>query len=264
MVDGEIGMGIKLIALDLDKTLVHNDGTISDYSVKVLNRCRDKGIKIAIVTAKSEYSAKKYVDIMDWDIVITSGGAVARAGEIMIHKALIPKFVLNQMIQDALKQPTVECIRVMGEVHELSNKTGLPEGVKDYGHYDYNDLKMPLSEDAWKIQFETSDILFLEDMVKRYPDCELISYHNEDLHKISNVRANKLEAVRSVCMTYDINMEEVIAFGDDTSDYNLMKEAGVGVAVLNAIERVKNVADFVCSSNEEDGVAAFIEKYIGR
>lgn len=255
-------MEIKMIVLDLDKTLLHNDGSLSDYSVEVLDSCRNEGILIAVATARSEYSAKKYVDIIRPDIVITSGGAVARAGDKVLHRALLPKIVLNQMIQETLNRPSIECIRVMGEIHELSNKTGLPAGEKDYGHYDYSDLSTPLSEDAWKIQFETKDIPFLESLTTKYPDCELTSYHNEDLHKIANLHANKLDAIRSVCVAYGIDTEEIAAFGDDTSDYSLLKTVGIGVAVSNAIEKVKTVADFVCLSNEEDGVAVFIEKHI--
>lgn len=255
-------MGIRLIVLDLDKTLLHNDGSISDYSINVLNDCSNKEILIAIATARSEYSAKKYVELINPDIVITSGGAVARVGNKILHKALIPQNILNHMINDALDRTSIECIRVMGEIHELSNKTGLPEGTKDYGHYDYSDLRTPLVEDAWKIQFETKDVDFLNTLVRKYPDCELTSYHNEDLHKIANVYANKLDAIKIVCDTYNIDLNEVAAFGDDTSDYNLLKEVGMGVAVSNAIDKVKNIANFVCPSNQDDGVAKFIEEHI--
>lgn len=101
---------------------------------------------------------------------------MARADSNVLQRALLPQIVLNNMIREALNTPSVECIRVMGEIHELSNKTGLSAGEKDYGHYDYSDLCEPLSEDAWKIQFETKDILFLEALIRKYPDCELTSY----------------------------------------------------------------------------------------
>ena len=57
-------MAIRLIVLDLDKTLLHNDGSISDYSINILNDCSNKEILIAIATARSEYSAKKYVELI--------------------------------------------------------------------------------------------------------------------------------------------------------------------------------------------------------
>ncbi|WP_322174432.1 HAD family hydrolase [Acutalibacter caecimuris] len=255
-------MHLKLIALDLDKTLLHNDNSISDYSIDILTECQQRGIIIAIATARSEYSAKKYLDKINPDVVITSGGAIAKLGNRVIHKALIPQEVLNSIIQSTINHPLINCIRVMGEIHELSNKTGLPKGKKDYGHYDYSDFKEALHEDALKIQFETSDINFLESLIRKYPDCELISYRNENLHKIANTLANKLDAIRSVCYACNIQLAEIAAFGDDMSDFKLLEAVGMGIAVENAVEVVKNVADFVCPSNDEDGVAIYIERYI--
>lgn len=257
-------MRVRLIALDLDKTLLHNDGTISNHSLKILSECRKKEILIAIATSRSEFSAKKYVDLIKPDIVITSGGAIAYSGEKVLHKALITQVTANLIIQDALRKPSIECIRVMGEIHELSNNKNVPEGQKDYGHYDFSDFLEPLEENAWKIQFVTKDISFLETLTMRYPECELTSYTNEDLHKLADIKANKRDAIMSVCSSYGIKLEAVAAFGDDFSDYNLLKDVGIGVAVENAIEQVKSIANYICRSNEEDGVARFIEEFILR
>lgn len=257
-------MNVKMIALDLDKTLLHNNGCISKYSLDILEKCQKSGILIAIATARSEFSAKKYVELINPDIVITSGGAVARIDEKILHRALISQVTVNSIIQDGLSHSTVECIRVMGEKHELSNNKNVPEGQKDYGHYDYSDLSEPLQEDAWKIQFETKDIHFLHELQKKYPECELVSYSNEDLHKLANVKANKKDAMLSVCDSLKITIEEIAAFGDDSSDYDLLIAAGIGVAVDNAIEKVKDIADYICESNENDGVAKFIEQNILR
>lgn len=255
-------METKLIVLDLDRTLLHDNGDVSTYSLEILKKCKKKGILISIATARSEFSAKKYIDLINPNIVVTSGGAVARINNQILHKALIPQVTVNSIIKDALKQYTIDCIRVMGEVHELSNNQNVPVGQKDYGHYDYSDFKNPLEENAWKIQFETKDISFLRKLVLKYPECELTSYTNEDLHKLASIKANKKDAMVSVCNSLDILMEEVVAFGDDSSDYELLKRVGMGVAVENAINKIKDIADFVCKSNEEDGVAKFIEKNI--
>lgn len=257
-------MDIKLIALDLDRTLLRSNGEVSNYSLDILERCKEKGVLIAIATARSEFSAKKYVDLIKPDIVITSGGAVARFRNKILHKALIPQVTVNSIITDALNQQSIECIRVMGEVHELSNNQNVPVGQKDYGHYDYSDFKDPMKEDAWKIQFETKDISFLKMLELKYPECELTSYTNEDLHKLANIKANKKDAMLCVCNNFGLMIEEVAAFGDDSSDYELLKIAGMGVAVANAINQIRDIADFVCESNEEDGVAKFIEKNILR
>ena len=255
-------MDVKIIALDLDKTLLHNNGDVSKYSLDILKKCQEYGILIAIATSRSEFSAKKYVELINPDIVITSGGAVARVGEKILHKVLISQTMVNSIIKDGLSHPSVECIRIMGEKHELSNNTNVPKGKKDYGHYDYSDLSEPLKEAAWKIQFETKDISFLQKIQRKYPECTLVSYVNENLHKLANVKANKRDAMLSVCDYYKIKMENVAAFGDDSSDYELLVAAGYGVVVENGITKVKDIADYISESNENDGVAKFIETNI--
>ena len=60
-----------------------------------------------------------------------------------------------------------------------------------------------------------------------------------------------------------ISMDEMLAFGDDENDYNILRKAGKGVAVANAIPMIMEIADDVAQSNDEDGVAKYIEKELG-
>lgn len=57
-------------------------------------------------------------------------------------------------------------------------------------------------------------------------------------------------------------MSEIVAFGDDLNDIDMLTECGYGIAVDNAVQEVKKIADFICESNDNDGVAKYIEKYI--
>ena len=72
----------------------------------------------------------------------------------------------------------------------------------------------------------------------------------------------KSEAIQSIMKTYQIKQEEVMAMGDGENDIEMLKFAGWGVAMKNAREDVKKVANVVTTSNNEDGVAKAIEKYI--
>ncbi len=61
---------------------------------------------------------------------------------------------------------------------------------------------------------------------------------------------------------YDIGIDSVVAFGDDINDQEMVKNSGIGVAVANAIDEVKAVADYICDSNDNDGVAKWLEKNV--
>lgn len=71
-------MGIRMLILDLDGTVLHSDKTISDYTKSVFGRCRKNGIKIVAATARAEWSAKKYLEQIKPDFIISNGGALVR------------------------------------------------------------------------------------------------------------------------------------------------------------------------------------------
>lgn len=73
---------------------------------------------------------------------------------------------------------------------------------------------------------------------------------------------NKASGLREVCKLYGINMSEVVAIGDSLNDVAMIREAGLGVAMGNAQEEVKKIADIVTATNDEDGVARVIQNFV--
>ena len=74
-----------------------------------------------------------------------------------------------------------------------------------------------------------------------------------------NKNASKEEAIKKVCALYNIKKEEVIAIGDGNNDIGMIKYSGLGVAMANSSEKVKNEADMVCPSNNDSGVLEIIK-----
>ena len=74
--------------------------------------------------------------------------------------------------------------------------------------------------------------------------------------------ATKSKAVSALALYWGINRLEIAAFGDDSNDIDLLSDVGVGIAMENALDEVKAVADHICDTNENDGVAKWIEENI--
>ena len=72
----------------------------------------------------------------------------------------------------------------------------------------------------------------------------------------------KEKAIHVVCDTCNITLADIIAFGDDFADIGMLKLCGVGIAMGNAIDEVKEIADFVIGRNDEDGIAEYVEKEV--
>ena len=77
-------------------------------------------------------------------------------------------------------------------------------------------------------------------------------------YKLSKKAATKEKAIEELCRHMNITSSEIAAFGDDFNDIGMLKLCGKGIAMQNAIEEVKNAADEVCETNENDGVAKYI------
>ena len=94
------------------------------------------------------------------------------------------------------------------------------------------------------------------------PDFD-ISISEGVMWMLMNPQANKERALHLLCERLDVPLEQTAAFGDDLIDINMMSESGRGVAVANANPKVLSIADEICPSNNEDGVAQWIEAQLG-
>ena len=81
-------------------------------------------------------------------------------------------------------------------------------------------------------------------------------------YDIANIEVNKGNAIKKLCEILDINLKDTIAIGDDYNDISMFKVAGYNVVMGNAIEEVKKYADEITLTNNQDGVAIFLEKLI--
>lgn len=76
---------------------------------------------------------------------------------------------------------------------------------------------------------------------------------------VMNKHATKINGIKMLAEYFGISLEQIVAFGDDYNDIDMLQTCGIGVAVSNALEEVKNVADEICDSNDRDGVAVWLE-----
>ncbi|MCL2717508.1 MAG: HAD family hydrolase [Lachnospiraceae bacterium] len=255
---------IKIIVTDLDNTLLHSsdysDRYITDYTVSVLNKCREAGIKTAFATARSTKAAARFFEMFTPDIFIGYGGALTLIGDKIINKFEIPAKVSNRLIKDCLSEPEVYSVYATTEAISMTNIPGLMEG--DLSHYQYSDFKEETDFPYLKISFEAENPEVMERIAKNYPMCDLLRYSGEDLYRFADINAVKWNAVKAVAGYLEISTENMVAFGDDINDLEMIKNCGIGVAVKNAIAEVKDAADFICGTNDNDGVAKWLAENI--
>ena len=263
-------MKYKMIAVDLDDTLLGGDLNISPINRQAISYAISMGVKVTISTGRMFKSTLPYVEQLNLDVpVITYQGA-------LIKNAISNEVVLTRSLP----------LDISLEIIEESRKNGVYIQVyigDDYyfdKHNGYSQMYYRLSGIEGKEVKRLEDFLVVEPLKVLIMDSpETISYltgHYADMFRgkaeitisksnyleFTNIGASKGSALEYLAQSFGIKREEVIAIGDGYNDISMIKYAGLGVAMSNAPEDVKKYADFITCSNDDDGVAHVINKFI--
>lgn len=135
------------------------------------------------------------------------------------------------------------------------------EFFKDSAHKRVDLLKMQF-EKAYKILICSKNPISYE-LLKTLPtSCKGIITDKGTFCQIMNVEASKWNAVKVLANRLGISEENVVAFGDDYNDYEMIKNAGTGIAMENSEKEIKQIANFITDTNNNDGVLKYVKKYL--
>ena len=250
-------MKIRMIATDLDNTLLRGDKSISDYTASVFRRCRERGMKIVFATARPERNLAQFTGVMQPDAVISDNGArVSVSGQAIMQRDVPPTAVVHIM-ETLLPLAGIRLHLNYAHTSFTNHETWRSWGgwgveYSDFSTYDPNGVQ--------KIAIEAQDISLLSSVDFDGLGCHVHSHQGEMWYMVMEKSATKLNTVAAVAEYFSIALSDVAAFGDDCNDVGMLRACGTGVAVANAIDEAKAAADFVCGTNDEDGPARWIEE----
>lgn len=244
---------LKAIVLDLDGTLLRSNGSISEYTLKVLQECKNRGILVVIATARFWFKAEKYIDMILPDYAILADGTQIYHDGKLIHGYAMNKEQSQGVISELLCKPDFNFVASVGK-ELLCSSTGIDEIWRRT-----SDFKKLWSVPVYKIAAVLKGHEEAKELAEKY-DCRLYSYRDEDLYGFACSNSGKYQAVAALGELLQIGLEEMIAFGDDENDYEIITNVGCGIAVDNAIPMIREVADDITESNDDDGVAKYIER----
>ncbi len=253
-------MDTKMILTDLDGTLIRSDGSISERTKSVLKSCQSSGIYIVIATARFWIGAERYIEEIQPDYEITTDGTlIHRHGE-QIYSCNFETDETNQIIQDILARDNTTEITVAAGRQVFWNSKHISESEKLHKAI-YCDYRKPLSCRANKITAKLHDHeTALEIANKNH--CRLQSYRGENWYSFLPKTACKVRAIQELTKILNISLNETVAFGDDKNDIEMLKMCKTGVAVDNAVSDVKEIADCIALSNDENGVAEWLAENV--
>jgi len=249
----------KLLLFDLDGTLLRSDKTISQATLKAIQECRKNGILIGVSTSRGEQNALSFIAKLQPDVLITSGGALVKYNGEYIYRAEFSKEETRQMIAIAREVCGFDCEITIDTInsHYWNYKIDPKKQDQSWGDSIYTDFK-DFEENSLKMCveiFETHQAEKLQELLK---ECDCIRFSDGYWYKFTKKTATKENAIMEVCSVCGIKPEEIMAFGDDFADMGMLQLCGKGIAMGNAISEVREQADLVIGSNDEDGIALFL------
>lgn len=267
-------MNYKLIALDMDGTLLRKDKTVSERTKKAIDDAREKGVTVVLATGRPIDGVTRYLEELDMygenDYVLSyNGGLVLKTKD----REPICKIGLTGEDLHYLYEVSKD---LGGNIHAFSETKGLitPKNSK-YTEVEanINNIKINI-EDFNKLEKDHSIIKIMmideeevlqkavdnlpKEVYDKYTVVRSTPYFLEFLNK----EVNKGVGVEMLAKHMGITLDQVITMGDAGNDLHMIECAGMGVAMGNAFEEVKKAANYITDTNENDGVAKAIEHLV--
>lgn len=245
---------IKIIFFDIDGTLVDPaTGLISDKTYETLSRLRKKGILLCIATGRSPAALPSFGDFR-FDAYCTFNGSLCYTENKFIHSnPLLPKDVAKVLenatsIGRPVSVATRNCIAA----------NGIDADLADY--YRLANLELTVAED-----FETvcREVVYQVMLGCRPADHDAILQGTTDAKiavswdravDVIPVSSGKGLSIEKILKFFDLDASQAMAFGDSYNDIEMLQAVGTGIAMGNAAEGLKKIADAICGSVSEDGI----------
>jgi hydroxymethylpyrimidine pyrophosphatase-like HAD family hydrolase len=269
--DGSVGHGLRrprLVATDLDGTLLRSDGSGSDRTAAVLRAVQAAGIRTVLVTARPPRWLEGLAHLVgDGGVAICGNGA-------FVYDVPHRKVLSHKGIEPAAVEAIIADLR-----RELPGVTFAAERATGFAmERDYRS-QHPVPEDATYGPIGHPDGGVVGKLLGRHPDLDegefltrvaevvgdrgIVAYSGAGgLAEISAPGVTKAAALESFCTDLGIAADDVWAFGDMPNDLPMIVWAGTSFAVANAHPDVLAAADHICASNDDDGVAQVLERLV--
>lgn len=275
---------MKVIALDLDGTLLNSQKEISLKTKEMLIRLQEEGVAVLLSSGRplhgmiryaeelkinqyngyiSSYNGAKVTKIRDQKNLLSEPLDLTLAKDILRH---LEKFDVKPMIfhENYVLVSDVYNGKILidGQIVETyqnesrSNNMLLKEFTNLAEDIDFPPMKILISGNPEYLQENINEI------TQPFIGRSSMTFSDRFYFEFNALGVSKGQALKSLLERHDISPNQVVAFGDGDNDLTLIETAGLGVAMGNANEKVKGIADRVTLSNNEDGIAVFLEEIL--
>ncbi len=254
-------MSKRMLLFDLDGTLLTSNGIVSPLTANRINLCKSNGYHIGYITGRSRsQNMIRLLESLPCDFSAFYNGAMICVGNQLIDSNELPYQQAMHIIKK-LKQDYPNLLIDVNQDPWLFYNTCNEIRHSKFGNEKTCHLNSIPPYDIQRIRIRSDNLKYIP--LERYMTNESLFYHTIAgdaiiVHK----RTNKANAVKIASEYFGISTTHMIAFGDDIGDIDMFKTVGTSVAMGNAIPSLKAVSDYVTETNDNNGIACWINNYL--
>ncbi|MBO8170542.1 MAG: HAD family phosphatase [Bacillaceae bacterium] len=263
-------MNYKMVMIDLDDTLLTDELTITPETREAIQKAVQKGVIVTLATGRMYASARPIAARLGINVpIITYQGALVKGlldRKTLYEKKVAPSIArvvydiaVDQGLHLQIYQNDTLYVQEDNEkVRQYSHVAGVPYNVeKDFPSLLENpSTKLLYFEDPVKL-----DEIKIE-LVRRFGDKAYITKSKPYFLEILHPDASKGQAMRFLSDYFDVPLSRTIAIGDSYNDLDMLETAGLGVAMGNAVDSLKEKADYISATNNENGVKQVLDEFV--
>ncbi|MGG0520037.1 Cof-type HAD-IIB family hydrolase [Priestia aryabhattai] len=238
----------KLIALDMDGTLLNNQQEISEENRAAIAKAQEQGVHVVLSTGRSLLTCREYAQSLQLSsyLITVNGSEIWDESGQLVERKLIDASHIEKMWN-------------LTQEHKLNFWAVTTDKVWR------DEFPEDIASQEWlKFGYDIPDDALREEVLKQIAGISDFEISNSSLTnlEINALGINKAKGIMTVCERLGISMDEVIAMGDSLNDMAMIEAAGCGIAMGNAQEAVKEAADWVTDTNVNNGVAKAISHLV--
>ncbi|WP_207667621.1 Cof-type HAD-IIB family hydrolase [Lacrimispora algidixylanolytica] len=246
-----------IVSFDVDMTLLdHKDWTIPDSAMEAIEQLREN-YTIVLATGRDMDSifSTAIRDRVKPDAIIHLNGTKVTVGDEIIFEHTFDKSLLKQILKYTEKTPYS-----VGTTVEDFDYYINPEGVKAHDICLWGQSSRKFNDPYKLLELNVRTMAYMGDetgakaMEEEFPEIHVHMFADKKGADVVERKASKAVGLLRLCDYYKIPLSETIAFGDSMNDYDIIKVAGKGIAMGNAMEELKKAADYVTDPIDQDGI----------
>ena len=261
----------KLIISDIDGTIKCSGQGVSPYTRKIIDKIRERGLFFTLASGRSLPGAMEIAEELKIDIpLVLSNGCILQkiTGEIL-HRALMP-LAITKKIFEITDQKNYDLVLFVDDQLYFKKMTGniepvfgrIPEACHQVGDWKNLPIKLETINKCMVLERSSPEKLVALEKVFEDEFSGRADYYRTGIYhlEVMPLGTSKAVGLQKLVDLLGIQMEQVIAFGDYDNDAALLAAAGLGIAVANATENVKNNADLVIGPSSDDAPAKLLSE----